>query len=293
MKVGVIGGSGLYGLEALQEVRQVSLETPFGAPSAPLVQGRLRGKEVVFLPRHGEDHRLLPSEIPFRANIWALKKLGVTHLLSVSAVGSLREDIVPGQIVFPHQFIDRTCGRAGTFFGRGVAAHISLADPICLEMTTLLERSAAALGISAHRGGVYVCIEGPAFSTRAESHMYRAWGGTVIGMTNLPEARLAREAQLCFSTIALATDYDCWRETETAANVEDILRVMRENIDASRRLLEHALEAMPEHHLCAAHTALHNAVLTPAERIPAETRRELALILGEDDSRTESASDVP
>ena len=209
MKIGIIGGSGLYALEGIENVQETRLDTPFGEPSSPFVMGRLSGRDVVFVSRHGDGHRLLPTEIPFRANMWGLKKLGVTHVFSVSAVGSLKEKIAPGHIVFPDQFIDRTFHRDSTFFGKGIVAHVQFGDPVCADMMEVLTASAKQAGARYHRGGTYVCMEGPAFSTRAESNLYRSWGGAVIGMTNLQEAKLAREAEMCFGTIALSTDYDC------------------------------------------------------------------------------------
>ncbi len=280
MKIGIIGGSGLYDMEQLERVEEHRLNTPFGAPSDALVSGVLHGREVVFLPRHGRGHRLLPSEIPFRANVWAMKKLGVTHLLSVSAVGSLREDIEPGQLVFPDQFIDRTFLRPNTFFGNGVIAHIQFGDPVCPHLVAELAAASERLGIAFHRGGTYVCIEGPAFSTRAESFLYRSWGGSVIGMTNLQEAKLAREAEMCFATIALATDYDCWHETEAEVSVESVLEVMRQNIASSKRLLSKAVELMNPARACSCRDALRFAILTRPDLVPEQVKRDLEPIVG-------------
>ncbi|MEE8395140.1 MAG: S-methyl-5'-thioadenosine phosphorylase [bacterium] len=280
MKIGIIGGSGLYQMEGLEELEEHSVSTPFGGPSDVFVGGRLGGREVVFLPRHGRGHRLLPSEIPFRANLWGMKKLGVTHLLSVSAVGSLKEEIVPGHLVFPDQFIDRTVKRDSTFFGRGIVAHIQFGNPVCPTLLKTLDRCAEKQGIPHHTGGTYVCMEGPAFSTKAESHMYRSWGGAVVGMTNVQEAKLAREAEMCFATIALATDYDCWHETEQEVSVDAILEVMRKNIAASRRMLAEVIGSIAGERTCGCGDALQFAILTPVAEIPERTKKELEPIIG-------------
>jgi 5'-methylthioadenosine phosphorylase len=280
MKIGIIGGSGLYDLEGIQNVKELRMTTPFGDPSDTFNTGTLHGKDVVFLPRHGKGHRLLPTELPFRANIWALKKLGVTHVISVSAVGSLKEEIKPGHLVFPDQFIDRTAHRNSTFFGNGIVAHVQFGNPVCPETTALLAAIAQGLGITAHQGGTYVCMEGPQFSTKAESHMYRSWGGAVIGMTNLQEAKLAREAEMCFATIALATDYDCWHESEAEVSVEAVLEVMRQNIAASKKLLAGTIAAMKPGQPCAARDALKFAILTPLDLVPAQVKRDLEPIIG-------------
>ena len=280
MKIGIIGGSGLYEIEGIEDLRETALESPFGPPSDAFTSGNLKGREVVFLPRHGRDHRLLPSEIPFKANIWCMKKLGVTHLLSVSAVGSLKEEIEPGHIVFPDQFIDRTYLRDSTFFGNGVVGHVQFGDPVCAVLLNSLHESADAHGVKHHRGGTYVCMEGPAFSTRAESLLYQSWDGSIIGMTNLQEARLSREAEMCFATIALATDYDCWHETEDEVNVESILQVMRQNIATSKLLLADAVTRIPEARNCACQNAMQSAIVTPAERIPPKLKADLEPIIG-------------
>src|SRR5438552_3119441 len=213
-------------MDGLTDVREVEVETPFGAPSDVIVRGRLGGVELLFLPRHGRGHRLLPSELPFRANLWALKSLGAERVIAVGAVGSLREEIAPGHLVVPDQFLDRTFGRTGTFFGRGIVAHVAFGDPVCPVLSRALVDSARRLGATVHAGGTYVCMEGPQFSTRAESELYRSWGASIIGMTNLQEAKLAREAELCFATLALASDYECWDTTHGDVKVEDILRVL-------------------------------------------------------------------
>src|SRR5215813_1687879 len=237
--LGVIGGSGLYELPGLEAMEHTRVRTPFGDPSDEVVVGRLGSTRLLFLPRHGRGHRLLPSELPFRANIWALKSLGADCLLAVSAVGSLREEIAPGHVVIPDQFIDRTRGRQSesTFFGRGVVAHVQFADPFCAPLSSALVDSARAAGATVHVGGTYVCMEGPAFSTRAESNLYRSWGAHVIGMTNLQEAKLAREAELCFATLALATDYDCWKQDAHEVAIADVLAVLNANVALAKRVV--------------------------------------------------------
>lgn len=279
LKIGIIGGSGLYEMEGLELLDEVALDTPFGAPSDAYVVGRLHERDVVFLPRHGKKHHLLPSEIPFRANVWGMKKLGVSQLISVSAVGSLQEQIRPGHLVFPDQFIDRTFQRPSTFFGDGIVAHVQFGDPVCGHLSGMLEQSAVRLGIAHHHGGTYICMEGPAFSTRAESNLYRSWGGAVIGMTNLQEAKLAREAEMCFATIALATDYDCWHESEAEVNVEAILEVMRKNIVTSKRLLAAAVEALEPGRACPCHDSLRYALVTPPADAPPQAVERLGPLI--------------
>src|SRR5262245_18257259 len=280
--LGVIGGSGLYELPGLEAVERTRVATPFGDPSDEIVTGRLGGTRLLFLPRHGRGHRLLPSELPFRANLWALKSLGADCVLAVSAVGSLREEIVPGHVVVPDQFIDRTRGRQAesTFFGRGVVAHVQFADPFCPVLSRALAQAARKAGATVHGGGTYVCMEGPAFSTRAESHLYRSWGAHVIGMTNLQEAKLAREAELCFATLALATDYDCWHEQHEDVQIEDILRVMAANVDLARRTVAALAPALPEAVGCPCPRALEHAIITDRATIPADVRQDLAPIAG-------------
>lgn len=280
MKIGIIGGSGLYEMEGIENLSELNLKTPFGNPSATLVQGTLKGTEVIFLPRHGKGHRLLPTEIPFRANVWALKSLGVTHLISVSAVGSLAEKIAPGHLVFPDQFIDRTFLRPSTFFGSGIVGHVQFGDPVCGNLVDQIAQAAVEEGITHHKGGTYICMEGPAFSTRAESNLYRSWGGSVIGMTNIQEAKLAREAEICFSTIALATDYDCWHETEEEVNVESVLEVMRNNITTSKRLLKAVVGKITAERTCPCENALAYAILTTPEEISPSIKKDLQPIIG-------------
>ncbi|MSR62751.1 MAG: S-methyl-5'-thioadenosine phosphorylase [Planctomycetes bacterium] len=276
--LGVIGGSGLYALEGLQDVREVALATPFGEPSDVYVTGTLGGTKLVFLPRHGRGHRISPTEINSRANIWGLKALGATRVLSLSAVGSLREDIVPGDFVAVDQFIDRTRHRPDTFFERGVVAHVLFADPTCADLRTHVGAAAREVGLKVHEGGTYVNMEGPQFSTRAESRLYRSWGADVIGMTNLQEARLAREAELCYSTLAMATDYDCWHESGDVT-VEAILAVMARNVAGARRAIAALVPRLPPGRGCPCQDALRFAILTEHARIPAEARDRLGLFL--------------
>lgn len=279
-RIGVIGGSGLYEMPDLLDVEETTLDTPFGSPSDSYVLGRLGGRPMAFLARHGRGHVLMPTEVNFRANIYGMKLLGVERILSVSAVGSLKEDIHPSDIVFPDQFIDRTTKRASTFFGGGIVGHVQLGDPVCPILLEILTISAMHHKIRHHRGGTYICMEGPAFSTRAESQLYRSWGGTVIGMTNLQEARLAREAEMCFATIALATDYDCWHESEEEVNVENVLKVMRENVATSKLLLIEAVGRIGAERPCGCGESLRGAIVTPMESIPEQIKTDLAPIIG-------------
>jgi 5'-methylthioadenosine phosphorylase len=277
VEVGILGGSGLYDMEGLVVTDEVDLETPFGKPSDRIRIGELEGRRVAFLARHGRGHRLLPGEINYRANVCALKMLGAGRLLSASAVGSLREDIHPLDIVLPDQFYDRTQGRASTFFGDGAVAHVTFGDPVCADLADVLERAAGQAGRAIRRGGTYVCMEGPQFSTRAESSSYRAMGFDVIGMTNLQEAKLAREAEICFATLALVTDYDCWHEEETV-NVEVIVRRLSENAAAATGIIRQALRLLGDKRGCPCATSLENAVLTRQELIPAATRERLKAV---------------
>lgn len=277
--VGVIGGSGLYAMEGLEDVREVRLATPFGEPSDAYVVGKLGGVRLVFLPRHGRGHRIAPTEINSRANLWGMKALGVTRVLSVSAVGSLREDIAPGDFVAVDQFIDRTRHRPDTFFERGVVGHVMFADPTCAELRKALVHAARSVGVRVHDGGTYVNMEGPQFSTRAESRLYRSWGADVIGMTNLQEARLAREAELCYATLAMATDYDCWHQAHGDVTVEAILAVMAANVSHARAALRAVQPFLPPERGCPCKDALKYAILTAPEAIPPEARDRLALLL--------------
>jgi len=278
--VGVIGGSGLYQMEGLEKVREVEVKTPFGKPSDRLVRGFLGKKELVFLPRHGRGHRWLPTELNFRANIFAMKKLGVERIISVSAVGSLRKEIAPTHVVVPDQFIDRTTQRPSTFFGKGIVAHVSLADPFCSEMRRRLIEGAGAAGATTHPQGVYLCMEGPQFSTRAESRLYRAWGADVIGMTNLQEAKLAREAEICFATLALATDYDCWNDAAADVEIEHVLSILKQNVELAQKTIGRALESLPDTRSCACATALQSAIITDRAEIPKKLRADLRPIIG-------------
>ncbi|MBE2889364.1 S-methyl-5'-thioadenosine phosphorylase [Geobacter anodireducens] len=279
--IGVIGGSGLYEMEGLQDVRSIVVETPFGAPSDEFVTGVLDGVPMVFLPRHGRGHRLLPTEVNYRANIYGMKKLGVTRIISVSAVGSMREEIVPGHIVIPDQFIDRTnATRASTFFGNGVVAHIQFADPVCADLSADLYAAAQEAGATVHRGGTYICMEGPAFSTRAESNLYRSFGVSVIGMTNIPEAKLAREAEICYGVIALATDYDCWHESHDDVSVDAIIAIIKQNVAMAKSIIRNAVRRIGRERDCPCASALRYAIITDKAAIPDETRERLDLIIG-------------
>jgi 5'-methylthioadenosine phosphorylase len=278
--VGVIGGSGLYQMEGLKRIREIEIKTPFGRPSEKFIRGILGETEFVFLPRHGKGHRWLPTEINFRANIFAMKKLGVDRIISVSAVGSLREEIAPGDLVIPDQFIDRTTQRPSTFFGKGIVAHVSLADPFCKDLTERLIAAAAAEGGKVHPRGTYLCMEGPQFSTRAESHLYRSWGADVIGMTNLQEAKLAREAEICFGTLALATDYDCWNQVAGDVEIEHVLAVLRQNVALAQNIILRAATMLTELRSCSCRSSLKDAIITERTRIPRKIRSELRPIIG-------------
>ncbi|SEA46768.1 methylthioadenosine phosphorylase [Desulfuromusa kysingii] len=282
--IGVIGGSGLYEIEGLTDVSEVVLETPFGDPSDAYITGTLDGVRMIFLPRHGRGHRLLPSEVNYRANIYGMKTLGVESIISVSAVGSMKEEIVPGDIVIPDQYVDRTHGkRASTFFGHGIVGHVQFADPVCNELSSVLVAAAQKVGATVHQGGTYVCIEGPTFSTRAESNLYRSWGVDIIGMTNLPEARLAREAEICYGTVALATDYDCWHDSHDDVSVEAVIAIIQQNVATAKNIISTAammLAGQSEPKNCACSEALKFAIMTKKEMIPAETRKALEPIIG-------------
>ncbi|HBG07747.1 MAG: methylthioadenosine phosphorylase [Geobacteraceae bacterium GWC2_58_44] len=279
--IGVIGGSGLYEMEGMTEVSQVTVDTPFGRPSDEYVTGMLDGVRMVFLPRHGKGHRFTPSEVNYRANIYGMKKLGVTRIISVSAVGSLREEIVPGHIVIPDQFIDRTRGfRKDSFFGNGVVAHVQFADPVCADLSATLFSAAGEVGVTVHRGGTYVCMEGPAFSTRAESHLYRSFGASIIGMTNLTEAKLAREAEICYGVIALSTDYDCWHDAHADVSVEAIIAIIKANVANAKLIIRRAVQQIAGERSCPCAESLKYAVISDTKVIPVETRENLELILG-------------
>jgi 5'-methylthioadenosine phosphorylase len=278
--VGVIGGSGLYDMAGLDGLERVRLSTPFGEPSDEYVQGMLAGTRLIFLPRHGRGHRLLPSEVNYRANIFGMKQLGAEWIVSVASVGSLREQIAPGHLVVPDQLIDRTYRRPSTFFGNGIVAHVAFADPFCPVLGGQLIDAARRLGATVHPRGTYVCMEGPQFSTRAESHLYRQWGADVIGMTNLQEAKLAREAEICFATLALATDYDCWHATEADVVIGEILRILNENVATAQRVIAGAVPQLRPPRTCSCARALEHAIITDRARIPDAVKRDLAIIIG-------------
>jgi 5'-methylthioadenosine phosphorylase len=279
-EIGIIGGSGLYSMPGLTDVREQTVTTPFGSPSDAYFLGVLEGRRVAFVSRHGRGHRLLPSELNFRANIHGFKQLGVTRILSVSAVGSLKEEHKPTEFVIPDQFIDRTRHRVDTFFGDGIVAHIAFGDPICAEVSRAFHTGCKRIGVTGKLGGTYLCMEGPQFSTRAESELYRSWGADVIGMTNLQEAKLAREAEICYATLAMVTDYDCWHAGHDEVTVEQVLAVVRQNADNAARVLREAILAVPGRRACKCGTALQYAVLTDPAKIPTEARERLSLLLG-------------
>ena len=279
--IGVIGGSGLYEMEGLTDVREEVVTTPFGDPSDIYITGTLNGVKMVFLPRHGRGHRFLPSEVNYRANVYGMKKLGVEQIISVSAVGSLQEEIVPGHIVIPDQFIDRTKGvRRDTFFGNGVVAHAGFADPVCPCLSAVLESAAKNAGANVHRGGTYICMEGPAFSTRAESFMYRGLGAAVIGMTNLTEAKLAREAEICYGIIALSTDYDCWHSSHDDVSVEAIIKIIHQNVALAKNIIRQAVSCITAERNCSCGSAMQYAVITDKKTIPVQTKADLDILVG-------------
>ncbi len=280
VQIGIIGGSGLYGMADLVDREERVLATPFGEPSAPYVVGTLRGRRVAFLARHGVGHRLLPSELNFRANIYGFKLLGVEWILSASAVGSLKPELKPLDLVIPDQFVDRTKGRVSTFFGRGLVAHVGFAHPICPILSGLAHEAAQAAGATVHRGGTYVCIEGPQFSTYAESQLYRSWGFDIIGMTNLQEAKLAREAEICYATLALVTDYDCWHPDHDHVTVEMIVANLQQNAQTAQRVIAETVARLPVARTCECGRALATAIITDRARIPDEVKRDLAPIVG-------------
>jgi len=280
VEIGVIGGSGLYKMEGLERVEEVRIDTPFGPPSDPFIVGELKGRRIAFLPRHGRGHRVQPSDLNFRANIYGMKKLGVNRIISVSAVGSMKEGIHPKDIVIPDQFYDNTRRRISTFFGDGIVAHVSLADPVCPVLSGTLYKAAAGVGAKVHRGGVYLCIEGPQFSTRGESMIYKSWGVDIIGMTNVTEAKLAREAEICYATIALVTDYDCWHHEEAAVTADAILEVLNKNVETSKKIIKEAVGNTQPDRSCPCSTAMNNAIITAPEAISSEAKARLDLIIG-------------
>jgi len=280
IQIGIIGGSGLYDMAEVTDRKEVIVPTPFGDPSGPYVIGTLRGKRVAFLSRHGAGHRLSPSELNFRANIFGMKRLGVEYILSASAVGSLKEEYKPLDIVIPDQFIDRTRGRVSTFFGRGLVAHIAFAHPFCKVLSGVAHDSGTAANATIHKGGTYVCMEGPQFSTLAESKLYRSWGADIIGMTNLQEAKLAREAEICYTTIALVTDYDCWHPDHDSVTVEMIVANLMQNAANAQHVIAAAVDRLPFERTCECASALKYAIITRPDAIPADIKRELAPLVG-------------
>jgi 5'-methylthioadenosine phosphorylase len=278
-EIGIIGGSGLYNMPGLSDIQEVQQQTPFGDPSDAYILGNLEGRKVAFLARHGRGHRLLPSELNFRANIYGFKQLGVDRILSLSAVGSLKEEHKPLDFVIPDQFFDRTRHRVDTFFGEGIVAHISFADPVCPELAKSVQTACAKVGITAKQGGTYLCMEGPQFSTKAESNIYRSWGMDVIGMTNLQEAKLAREAEICYVTVAMVTDYDCWHPHHDSVTVEQIIGVLTKNAENACKVVRETVARMPKQRGCSCGSSLGHAILTARDNIPAATRKKLSLIL--------------
>lgn len=278
--IGIIGGSGLYNIEGIKEVKSISVDTPFGKPSDNFTVGILEGRKVAFLPRHGKGHTILPSELNFRANIYGMKKLGVEHIIAVSAVGSMKEEIKPLDMVIPDQFFDRTRGRISTFFGEGIVGHVSFADPVCSTLANSLWNAAKSIGVHVHKGGTYLCMEGPLFSTRAESQVYRQWGVSVIGMTNLQEAKLAREAEICYSTLAMVTDYDCWHVSEEAVTLEMIIGNLNKNTETAKRILKAVIPKIEQKRTCACTTAVQDAIVTHKDLIPESTKKKLDIIFG-------------
>lgn len=282
-RIGIIGGSGLYKMDALKDVEEVEISTPFGSPSDAIILGTLEETRVAFLARHGRDHTLLPSELPFRANIYAMKQLGVEYLISASAVGSLKAEAKPLDMVIPDQFIDRTRNRISTFFGEGIVAHIAFGEPICKKLSGILADAIAALNlpdVTLHHGGTYVCMEGPAFSTQAESHFYRSWNATVIGMTNLPEAKLAREAEIAYATLALVTDYDCWHTDHDSVTVEMVISNLHKNAINAQRVIQETVRRLSDiYPISDAHSALKYAILTNLDKAPTATKEKLRLLL--------------
>jgi 5'-methylthioadenosine phosphorylase len=283
IKIGIIGGSGLYKMEALKDIEEVQIDTPFGPPSDAIILGTLENTRVAFLARHNRNHTLLPSELPFRANIYAMKSLGVEYLISASAVGSLKQEVKPLDLVVPDQFIDRTKGRDSTFFGEGIVGHIGFGHPVCEKLAGILTDSIASLNltdITLHRGGTYICMEGPAFSTKAESNLYRSWGASVIGMTNLTEAKLAREAEIAYTTLALVTDYDCWHPEHDHVTVEMVIGNLHKNAENAQKVIQETVRRLSENPPDSeAHSALKYAILTPLDHVPQATKDKLALLL--------------
>lgn len=283
VKIGIIGGSGLYKMEVLKDIQEITLDTPFGKPSDVLIAGNLDDTPVVFLARHGRNHYLTPSEVPFRANIYAMKQLGVEYIISASAVGSLKEEVKPLDLVVPDQFIDRTKNRDATFFGEGIVAHVAFGDPVCPDLAKILADAVGSLNLSEitlHQGGTYVCMEGPAFSTKGESNLYRSWGASIIGMTNLTEAKLAREAEIAYATLALVTDYDCWHPDHDSVTVEMVVGNLQRNAVNAQKAIRETVRRLKENPpVSAAHSALKYAIITPLDKVPEATKQKLSLII--------------
>lgn len=279
-EIGIIGGSGLYTMPGFEAQQEVKLETPFGDPSDAIIVGQLAGKRVAFLARHGRGHKISPSELNFRANIYGMKMLGVERILSISAVGSLKEEHKPLDFVIPDQFFDRTRGRISTFFGGGVVAHITFGDPVCPQLIGEMHKACTAVGVNAKKGGTYLCMEGPAFSTRAESNVYRSWGMDIIGMTGIQEAKLAREAEICYATVAMVTDYDCWHEAHDAVTVDEVIANLLKNADNARKVVFQAVSTLPAERTCKCGSALKHAILTDKAAIPQSAKEKLGLLIG-------------
>ena len=280
VKIGIIGGSGIRKIEGFSNVKKVKVDTPFGKPSGEYTVGTLGGKKISFLPRHGEGHVIMPSEINFRANIYGFKKLGVQRIISVSAVGSMKEKIKPGELVLVKQFYDNTKSRHSTFFGEGLVAHLSMAEPVCGELVSIIKKSGENIGVKIPVAGTYLCIEGPQFSTRGESHIYRKWGVDVIGMTNMPEAKLAREAEMCYATIAMITDYDCWHEGDEAVTVEMVIKRLDEMAGNVKRVIKEVVKNIPESRTCCCKDMMRNTIITEKEAISEKKKKELEPIIG-------------
>ena len=279
-RIGIIGGTGLYDMEGMTGIEEVHPDTPFGKPSDNIVLGSLDGVRLAFLPRHGRGHRLNPGEVPYRANIFALKELGVEWVIAINSAGSFREEICPGSLVIPDQIIDRTTRRTGTFFGEGMVVHVSFADPFCPDLSDILYRAAVEAGASVTKGGTFICMEGPLFSTRAESRLYQAWGASIVGMTVLPEAKLAREAELCYASVVCVSDYDCWLARREPVTAEMIIGVIRQNVSTSKKIIKVASQLIPSRRSCECKEALKTAIVTAPEYIPAEKKKELKLLIG-------------
>ncbi len=279
-RIGVIGGSGLYDIEELTDIEQVDIDTPFGQPSDTITIGRLEGVGIAFLPRHGKGHRISPTEVPYRANIYALKSLGVEHIIAINSAGSFKQEIKPGDLLIPDQLIDRTRNRVSSFFGEGIVAHVAFAEPFCPALSQVLCQSAQETGATVHPKGTFVVMEGPAFSTRAESRLYRSWGADIIGMTALPEAKLAREAEICYAVIGCVTDYDSWWEKAEPVTVDIILDILHKNVATARRIIKLAVSRIAEERDCGCATALEAAIVTVPELIPPEQKQKLNLLIG-------------